>query len=336
VSRSATAGIALVATGWFATLGCGTGAPPAPSTGPLPAGVVARVGTRPIPTDRVARIAAAQRIDMKAAREAAIRDELFAEGAIARGLDRSRDVHLSINGELARRALRRLRSEARAAPPTEAELTKAAARRWLDVDRPEGFRTVHAVARTDPKKDDDAKQARARALAEKIRAAVEPIAARAAEMPLPEDAPRAGPRVGPNNDPDPLSAAFRKAVLPFLSEGIEIVVEPLPPVAADARVLVPGPDQWFDLDFAKAAAALPARGALSPLVTSQFGVHVILLLERTPAQVLTDRARAARLFDDIVNERARAAQRDLLAPRRLQVEITADAPGLLSLVAVDP
>ncbi len=52
---------------------------------------------------------------------------------------------LSWDGELARRLLRRILADARDAPLTEAELGDAAARHWLEVDRPEGFRTVHAV-----------------------------------------------------------------------------------------------------------------------------------------------------------------------------------------------
>jgi peptidyl-prolyl cis-trans isomerase C len=317
--------------------GCGgSGTPPAPASGPLPPGVVARVGSREITADRVARIAAAQKISLKDARDAAIRDELFAEGALARGLDLDREVLLSTRGELARRMLRKVLADARATPATEPELTVAAARRWLDVDRPEGFRTVHAVVRF-AASDDDAKKARARAVAEAIRAKIQPIAARAPEMPIAEDTPRANQRTGPNSDPDPLSAAFRKAVLEVPTDGLEVVAEPLPPVSAEARVLVPG-DNWFDQDFARAASTLKERGDLSPLVTSTFGVHVILLLERTPPNVLTGEARAARLFDDIVNERARAAQKRLLAPLRAQarVEIAADAQALISLVAVDP
>jgi peptidyl-prolyl cis-trans isomerase C len=72
------------------------------------------------------------------------------------------------------------------------------------------------------------------------------------------------------------------------------------------------------------------------VVASPAGLHVILLLERTPAVVLTGAARVARLRDDIVNERARAADRKLLAGLKPRASVTPDAAGLLALVTVEP
>ena len=315
---------------------CGQGsAPSRPATGTLPLGVVARVGSIEVTAERVARIATARGVDAASARDLAVRDALLVRAAAAQGLDATTDVRLTVEGELARRLLREVLAEARAQPPTEAELQEAASRRWLDVDRPEGSRTVHAVVLVDPAKDNEATQARARAIAEAIRAAVLPVAERAATMPLMEGAPPPSARLTANDDPDPLSTAFRRAAAAVPAEGLSVRIEPLGTVAADGRVLAPG-DQYYHPEFARAAAALPARGALSPVVTSPAGLHVILLLERTPSLVLTGEARITRLRDDIVNERARAADRKLLAGLKARASVAADAAGLLALVVVEP
>ena len=244
-------------------------------------------------------------------------------------------VRADIDAELARRFMRRMVADLRAAPPTDEELAGAASRKWLDVDRPEGFRVVHAVVRFDPAKDDDAKKARAQVVAEAIRAAVVPVAAEAPSMPVLEGVPATSPRIPPQDDPDTLSGAFRRVASTVPHEGVDVVVEPLPPVAADGRLLVAG-NETLDASFVHAVVALPARGALSPVTPTPFGFHVILLLERTPPVVLTGEARRARLFADIVNERARAADKKLLAGWKDQRSVMPDAPGLLDLVTVDP
>jgi peptidyl-prolyl cis-trans isomerase C len=183
--------------------------------------------------------------------------------------------------------------------------------------------------------DADDKKARAHALAEALRAAVLLVAARAATLvPLP-GAPPSNARIAPADDPDPLSGAFRQAVAAVPTDGLQVVAEPLPPVAEDGHVLVPG-DEWFDTEFTRAAAALPARGAVSPLISSRFGLHVIMLLERTPPVVIQGEARAAKLRDDIVNERARAAEKRLLDGLKGHGSVAPDAQGLLGLVGVDP
>jgi peptidyl-prolyl cis-trans isomerase C len=189
------------------------------------------------------------------------------------------------------------------------------------------------VVRSDPK-DGDAKKAQARAVAEALRAVVLPVSARSATLvPLP-GAPPPNARIAPADDPDPLSGAFRQAVAAVPTDGREVVAEPLPPVAADGHLLVPG-NEWVDADFARAAAALPARGAVSPLIESSAGIHVIMLLERTPPLVIAGEARAAKLRDEIVNERTRAAEKRLLDGLKERSSVAPDAPGLLGLVGVD-
>jgi hypothetical protein len=168
-----------------------------------------------------------------------------------------------------------------------------------------------------------------------IRAAVLPVAARAAELVVAEGAPPPGRRIGPRDDPDPLSGAFREAVLAVPTGGFEVKAEPLPPVASSGRRFLPG-EQYVLESYGRAATSLHERGALSPIVETTFGAHVIMLLERTPPLVLEGDARLARLRDDIVNERARAAQKKLLADRKDRSWVAPDAAGLLELVRVEP
>jgi hypothetical protein len=121
-----TAAILLAA---LATTSCGSsgGAPtdlaaPTAVVGPLPDGVVARVGPSAIHSESVGRIAALQRVDVRAARDLAVRDALFARDAEARGLDVAADVR----GVLARRLLRSIRADVERIPLAPTELTEAA------------------------------------------------------------------------------------------------------------------------------------------------------------------------------------------------------------------
>jgi hypothetical protein len=333
--RTAAVSLALLL---ISTIGCGQGASsesaPAPVSRGLSAGVIARVGERAIHAEAVGRIAAAQQLTPAAARDLAIHDALFAEGAQERGLDRSLDVVLATRAMLARRLLRQIRAEAEQAPITDEDLARAAERRWLDVDRPEGFRTIHAVVRFDESAPGD-KRARALDLAEAIRAAALPLQDRASELLLPASASPSRPK---RVEDDPLVAAFQKAMDPFIKgdhDGLPVTVEPLPAVAADGQVLTPE-GASFDPTFSRAAAALGQRGAVSPVVVSSFGAHVILLLEKIPAVKLSLEERRALLYGDIVVGRARAAEEKLLAGLRGRSAWATDADALLALVAVDP
>jgi hypothetical protein len=332
--RAAGVGLALL----ISTIGCGDGEPaesaPTPVSRGLSAGLVARVGERAIRAEAVGRIATAQQLTPAAARDLAIRDALFAEGAAERGLDRSLDTLMATRAVLARRLLRQIRAEAERAPIADDELARAVERRWLEADRPEGFRTIHAVVRFDASAPQD-KRARALELAEAIRAAALSLQARAPEQPLPAGASSSKPK---RTEDDPLEVAFQKAMELFSRgdhDGLPVTVEPLPAVAADGRVLAPDGER-FDPVFARAAAALGQRGDVSPVVVSSFGAHVILLLEKTPAVNLSLEERHELLHDDIVVGRARAAEEKLLAGLRGRSSWATDADALLALVAVDP
>jgi peptidyl-prolyl cis-trans isomerase C len=240
---------------------------------------------------------------------------------------------------LARFTLRELLDAARKAGPiTDAELYDATQFHWLDMDRPAGFRTVHAVVRLDDKAD-AAHQKDAAAIAAAIRRALEPLAAAPAPAPSappPSSQPSQGAAPNDPAETDPLVEQFKQAAGAVPHEGFNVAIEALPPVAEDGRVLEPG-GQAFDPDFARAAAALERRGELSQPTVTSFGVHVIMLLERTPPRSLPADERRARLQEETVVARARASQRKLLPRARDEEGVVVDrgVDALLALVAVD-
>lgn len=297
---------------------------------PLPPDVAARVGALAIPVDSVARIAAAQHVSPAQARDAAVRDALFAAEARDRGLEHEPEVQRDISAVLARRLLHLLKEEAESAGPvTDDELRVATERHWLDLDRPEGYRTVHAVVRLSADAD-EATRDKARAIADAIRTAV--LSSR--EVARRSEPPRAsGTRQPPT---DPAADAFISAAKGVPAEGLDVVAQALPPVTAAGRVLTPE-SQQFDVDFSRAAAAsLKARGDVSAPVASPFGVHIIMLLERIPPQVVPVEERRGLVRDEIMTDRARAAQARLLEVLRREPKVVGGVDALLELVRIDP
>lgn len=296
---------------------------------PLPPDVAARVGASDIAVDSVARIAAAQQIPPAQARDAAVRDALWAAEARARGLEQEPDVQREISLVLARRMLHGLKEEAaNAGPVTDDELRVATERHWLDLDRPEGYRTVHAVV----KLSEDAGEAtrdKAKAIADAIRTAV----SSSREVAQRTEPPRAAGT--PQPPPDPAAEAFISAAKGVSAEGFEVVAQALAPVTEAGRVLTPEPQQ-FDPAFSRAAASLVARGDLTAPVKSAFGVHVIMLLERIPAQVVPVEERRGLVRDEVVADRARAAQSRLLEVARREPKFAGPVDALLELVRIEP
>ncbi|MGK4005927.1 peptidyl-prolyl cis-trans isomerase [Sorangium sp. So ce1036] len=322
--RSVAAAACVACVAWAALSTSASGAPT------LRPDVAARVGAEEIPVALVGRIATAQRISPAQARDAAIRDALFAAEARARGLEQAPDVQREINAVLARRLLHHLSEEAaNAGPVTDDELRVATERHWLELDRPEGYRTVHAVVRLAADAD-EVTRARAKEVAEAVRAAV----ASAREVALRSAPP---PATGPRQPPpaDPAADAFVSAAKGIPTSGLELVAEPLPPVTAAGRVLA-AESQQFDPDFSRAAASLAARGDLSAPIPSRFGVHVIMLLERIPAQVVPAEERRRLVRDEVVTDRARAALARLLEGLRREPKVVGGFDALLELVRIEP
>lgn len=312
---------------------CGPDAAPSSPAREAPrlgADVAARVGAIEIPVDSLARIAAAQQIPPARARDLAVRDALFASEARARGLDKAPEVQSAISALLARRLLHDLREAAASAGPvTDEELRIATERHWLELDRPEGFRTVHAVVRL-PADADAATRDKAVALAGAIREAVSP----AREIALRTTPPAVS--LGSTQPPaDPAVEAFVSAARGVPAEGLEVVAQPLPPVSATGRALSPATQQ-FDADFARAAASLVERGDLSAPVASSFGVHVIMLLERIPERLVPAEERRRLVRDEVVAERARAAHTKLMESLRREPRVVDGLDAALELLRIEP
>ncbi|HVK67600.1 MAG TPA: peptidylprolyl isomerase [Polyangium sp.] len=314
-----------------AAAGCGgSGGPsgPPPERGTLAAGTVARVGQEEVNEGTVSRIASSQGIDAAAARDLAIRDALFASEARSRGASNDPELERRVSAALARRLLHQLLADAdRQGPVTDAELERVMARRWIELDRPEGFGTVHAVVRF-AENADDATRSRAEVVARAIHEAVLPVGASARTITRPQ---AAHPFEDVN---DPVVASFRSAVDGVDKDGFEIVVETLAPVTADGRMIRPEGGTLVE-PFARAASALGARGDTSPLVPTSYGVHVIVLLERTPAQGVPLEERRKLVREEVMWGRASAARSKLLEGLRRGVLVERSAESLLALVPIE-
>ena len=195
---------------------------------------------------------------------------------------------------LARALLHDLKRQARAAgPPTEEELSDWTARRWLELDRPEAARTVHAVVLVKKPQDKDPARALATVIAEATRGATdrEEFLRRARAVPGGELKP---------------------------------VVQPLPAICRDGRGFRlesfsdrPGPTRAFDKTFAAAANDIARVGEQSGVVESPFGFHVIYLVERIPALQLSRRERLAAIHEDVIADRVFRVEKGLRDSRGL-------------------
>jgi hypothetical protein len=289
----------LSAAALVAALGaCERGNQPGPLTtrATLPAGVAAKVGPEDISVETVRRVAVAQKLEAREARDRAIYDALFAAGARERfaGTGRIKSVERSA---LARALMEQLLAEARAlGGPTDAEITEITAERWPDLDRPASARTTHVVVRVGGAET----KAKARALAERIADAVRGV-----------------------RDP----AEFKRRAEKLPRDGLEVLVQALPYTTPDGRVFVEengvtaAVDQRFDAAFAAAATSIPEVGGQSPIVESSFGFHVILLEQRLPEKRVPLDERRSLLADDVIRRRATRKESEILAQSQASAPI---------------
>lgn len=304
---------------------CEAPAPPPPSR-PSSAtldGAVARVGDAVIQREQVARIAAAQAVAPSAARDLAIHDALLAAEARSRGLDAEPDVQLTASSLLARALVQEISASAEAAGPvTDAELDEMTARHWIDLDRPEAARTVHAIVTLKKDAPADARAAAA-TLAGAIRSAVSRLG----------DA-LAAPAGDPPAREDPVVGVVRQAVNAVPPGGLDVRVESLPAIVADGRVVSANGGK-LDPTFARAALQLERRGEVSPVIETQFGMHVIVLLERVPGSAVPRDERRDRVRDEVMTARAHREKEALLGGLRATAAIHRDVDALLALVPVE-
>jgi hypothetical protein len=286
--------------------GCG-GEPPAPPAlaTEIPPGAVAICAGKPIAPALVAAVAARRNLPPRGALELLADDARFATAAEQRGLDRSAAARSSRNASLARALLHEIRNDS-AGEPTPAELARVRAEHWLLFDRPETVRVIHAVALAPG--DDAAARARARTVAEAIAAAVR----------------------GATSD-----AEFKARAQAVAHEGTEVRIEQLDPVARDGRI-ASEEGGTFDPTFTQAAFRLERPAEQSPLVSTSFGVHVIQLVERLPAQRISDAELARTAREEILARRANAALKKLLEDLRRRDPVAIERSAEETLSVLDP
>ena len=215
--------------------------------------VVARVGDASIDRATVLAVARAQKISAEAATRLLVEEALLAEGARRKGAAKEAIVKQGTTVAVANAIIARFREEARARGPiTDGELATALAEgdEWMDLDRPETRRAVHALV----PKDVPGGEAIARSLRDAV-----------ALAPTPETFMES-------------ARAFKNDALP---PG-KLVAEPLEPFTEDGRVLKHGGGNYA-LPFAQGAFTIPRVGDTSDVVWNPgFGWHVIRLVAINP------------------------------------------------------
>lgn len=299
---------------------CGRGSPPSVVT-QLEPDVVALVGADSIKAATLRRISGTRGIPPRAALELAVRDAVLAAAA---GERLGPAAVKSIERAAAARALMEdMAEKARAAgPPTDTELQPLLEARWWEFDRPPMLRTTHAVALVSKSEED----AQAHAVAEKILEAVQGI-----------------------SDP----SEFKRRAREVPSDGITVRVEDLDPVAPDGRTVdpdVPHPPDFvagrFDPDFVRAAFAAKSASAsssassapMSPVVRTQFGYHVILVVNQIPEHRVPRSELGERLAPEVSSRRGKVLLDEALAALRRSTAVDVDraAPELMAKVEVAP
>ncbi len=282
------------------------GPSPSPAASVLPVGVVAKVGNLSIAEESVASVSNALQVPPRNALDREIHDALFANAALTRGYEAHPAVRAALRGHLARVVLEELKKQTTQRAIDDAEVAEATARHFVELDRPEAFRVIHALVKI-PETAPPARRAQAKALAERLAA-----------------------QVAPARDPDD----FRVRVESVADrDGFEIVVETLKPVAADGRVVdIEHPSaepQQYVLPFARAASHLGEPGQKSGVVPTDFGFHVLLLIEKTAPHTVPLNQRRDLLREEILTERARRVKKDVLQSLRAafppDVERSADS-----------
>jgi hypothetical protein len=241
-----------------AATACGDGGGPAPgaSTGPAgahrradPTAVAAIVDGAEIGLDEVRALmdAADAGLDAERALDALIGERLLAREAARRGVG-GVDVGIERRRAMARSLVLAIRDGTTAASLDERTLREDYERQRERFVHGVQRRVIHAVVKTGKRGVGD--PAAAAGLARRIREAVAGVA----------DA-----------------AEFAARVKPIQKEaGAALKVETLPPFAADST--------RFAREFVDAAFAVPEVGGVSPPFASEFGWHVLYVIEERPAR----------------------------------------------------
>jgi hypothetical protein len=308
----------------------------------LESGTVARVDNEIIRDREVLLVARGQGKSLHEARDALVHDALFAAASRVDTPDEASRAETSV---LARSALHNLAQDARETPVSSAELANWEQARFLDVDRPPGFRVVHLVVLVDSKLPvSTLREARSH-----IHALRERTIEVAAEKRTTAPPARTGEDIfmeRPEIPEDPLASAIREIATGTTQGELDVRYESLGVISADGRFLNYARSPWERLheSFAAAASRLERRGDVSPVVETELesdaktlrGLHVIALLERTPPLALDASARRNLLLPEILEARSLRARKSLLErlAKERGVVIQRNADALLESVNV--
>lgn len=296
---------ATMALAWLlcSAVACTDHAPPVNQQAALGGDKAARVGDEIIPLSLVVAVAKEQKVSKDEALRKLIDDAVAAHSARKKGLDRESPASWRLTAAKGRFTADRMFAEAKkAGGPTDEEIARISNDHWQEVDRPVAVRTVHVVAivaRDAPAE----KQKEVRAIAEALREAVLP--AKSAE-----------------------DFIAKANAVPHPKE-IRVKAEMLPATSVEGWITEGNNTSAMDPSFAKAANALANPGDTSGIAQSDFGFHVIRLLERIPEQRMPMDVRRIAFADEAYAYRARALREARLADWRAKnpavVEPSAEA-----------
>lgn len=312
--RARTKGFLLAAAGLLLAA-CGRppeGARSAPSLAdlpPPPGRTLARVGPdRITDAELLAWVRTHPHSTPRAALEALVRERLLAQEARRRHLEADPLLVDSLRRAAIQRLLQTVAEEPQELRDVpQAALDRAVEERTFAQDHEELSRVHHVVALLDASAPAASRTA--------ARARLEELRARWAQLPRGESGARAHDAV------------------------VQLADQVLGPIAHRAEELQPversgraASGTRYVPEFAAAAAALSAPGALSPIVESSFGLHVMELTERLPA-VHGDRARLRQaVHDAMLAERRQRALMQFLGTLHRSVD---PAPTEAALLAVE-
>lgn len=264
----------------------GACSPQLSSSGPstIQAGSVASCAGKMIFSATVSTTVAAQKISARQAIEFLAQDARFAAEAESRGIQASHQVVFAKKALAVRLLLEQLKKQD-SAPVTKEEIQSIRKDRWLDFDRPEGARVIHAVVLGD--------SLQALKIAEAISAAT----------------------IGVKTPSD-----FESKAKTVEHGDIEVRIENLPMMSKDGKSLEKDGGS-FDSTFAEAALALKTSGEISPIIKTSFGYHLIFLIEHSDAVHPSDEELAQIAREELLSRRWHQEERKQIASLRAQQEI---------------